>query len=493
MEDAKLLEEFLSKNGKKIYYVLDDYNEKKSLKDGWIKETEYGDFEDYNDFLTDCMTFFADKEINAVSKQESIIRTLASHLKITEEEINKDTAYLICTGNREVIDFKKLKEVSDTGIEPEERASEWRKPVSEYKANKITQHTNAKYTPDYKRIIPAFKAFLSLFLFNDSEQIDYFLGLLGRLLLGRNDWKEFATIIGLHDTGKTRFLGYLFSMLGSYASVITKGFFYGTDDDSSINKTASQLRHKRLVAISELSATKKAKTDHLKRLTGNDLFFSRSGSFSVDFKILVMTNKPVDIDNTNDEAYDRREKNFLAARQSNGNSDQSFDELLALLIENIDAVFSYLIHVGVKSIGVSKPENQPVFLKDIQKIIRITQNPVPVFATTACRKTPDQNCETARDLYVYFQVWFKHFEKYFAEYLRFLSHEYSNFYMPSQNAFNEQLKVHYIFIPHTNKGDCFTNIEFMEDKIYWSNTLDFKRNSPKCRKQKSSVKHILTR
>jgi phage/plasmid-associated DNA primase len=123
------------------------------------------------------------------------------------------------------------------------------------------------------------------------DTFNWITGFMGRLLIGKNSWKEFVVFAGEKDSGKTTFARLLQDILGSYAGILSDTVLYASDF-SQIDRELYRLKDKRLLIHSEGSSEHKTNTQTLKRITGGTVLPLHNAqiNFTVNGKIIEDTN-----------------------------------------------------------------------------------------------------------------------------------------------------------------------------------------------------------
>ena len=102
------------------------------------------------------------------------------------------------------------------------------------------------------------------------EYVDWMLCVIGYCLTGENNMKQFYTLLGEKDTGKSLFLKMLGDMFQSYGGVVNDKVFRQSKTDSVHNTEAFSLIEKRVAFVSEMEEGDKFNEQLMKKISGGD-------------------------------------------------------------------------------------------------------------------------------------------------------------------------------------------------------------------------------
>jgi energy-coupling factor transporter ATP-binding protein EcfA2 len=450
-----------------VFFLQDPV--RKKLLTPW-KHGELG-WNPYFNFDTDCMAFFEANGINRGNAREWFKKSLITANTKTMDETNINAQFLIRTPNGDVFDLKGIERACKEGIDPEQSLALGRKNVRDFKDRRITLSTGVDYDTNFKNNVKFVFAFLERAIKDYNTISDDFLDFLGRLIIGGNISKEIVPFLGMSDTGKSTLVDFLKLVLGSYAGVMTDIVMHGNNAREIQNEVLTY-QHKRVLMHHEGDDHKPVNTVILKRLTGD-----RDPQFAA--VVIQDSNSPMLPDNFGPglEAFDER-LTYIPFVKSESEYPP-MDDVIAKAKENLPALFTLMLHNSVHSLRGKKKITSETS-QYVKSIIDVIQNPVREFFLHGCQAVADDRMVTRLTLYRFFQAFCrKYFEGYLFKGCTFFNEETLKLPILSEHEFGLELaRYHKFYNPHGEHGACFTNIEMLEEKLPWKDTLDIKRQDP---------------
>jgi energy-coupling factor transporter ATP-binding protein EcfA2 len=383
---------------------------KQSLMSNVYRETSTG-LKAMPSFHNECLDILEINGITKVSIQKQYIERLARDILI-EDELNKDSEYLIATPAGEVIDLKALYEIKKGGKNPEEYAEEWRKHISMFQEHRITLRSGVDYDSSISPevgfgiigdLVRLMVSCPNEWVLDNTKQ--WLIGFLGRLLIGGNTYKEFVSLLGEKDSGKTTLVGILKDIMGSYCGVVKDEILQGSDTDS-INRSLYVLKDKRLLIHSEGTNQKKVNTVTLKRITGDSLIplGNQDYTFTIKGKIVEDTNYAPVPDNPTDEAFNKRV--IIVPFQKNATINKAtIDNIINRAKDNKEAIFVAMVHAATFSMGEAQKVN-PWVSEQVKNCLSILRDLETVFYKNICETNLTDNVTVlGTHLHKAFQEW----------------------------------------------------------------------------------------
>jgi energy-coupling factor transporter ATP-binding protein EcfA2 len=462
--------------------VQDRLNMRQPLTSNIYRETSKG-LKLLNNFHNECLDILELNGITKYSAQKQYIERLARDITI-EDELNKDAEYLIATPSGEVIDLKALSQIKKEGKKPEEYSEDWRKHISMFQDNRITLRTGIDYNPAISpevgvniigRLVQLMVSSPNENVFYDTKQ--WLIGFMGRLLIGGNIWKEFVTLLGEKDSGKTTFVSILKTIMGSYCGIVQDEVLQSTDS-VSVNRSLYSLKDKRLLIHSEGTNQRKINTVTLKRITGDSYIplGNQDYSFTIQGKIIEDTNYAPVPDNPTDEAFN--ERGIIIPFQKNTVASKTYiEETIKYAKENVEAIFVAMVYAATDSIGAVK-KSKPWISVYVSQCLSILRNLEKVFYEKICNVMVTDNVKVLGTLvHSTFQDWVRECIVPALRNMPYLASEKIEY--PSGTEFHAKMrKLHPYYVSHSREGLMYRRLFLQKDKIYWGSMLVWKENDP---------------
>jgi energy-coupling factor transporter ATP-binding protein EcfA2 len=468
----------------KIYWIENPLNQKESRTTNIYLETCQG-LKPYPGCYNDAQKILDSLQIERLSERDYYYKRFINENKLSDM-LNSNTNHLIATPNGKVLDFDILSKLITEKQDPKELSAQWRRSITEeeYQPHYITLRSGVDYPENAnpqrgKDLLEKFFR-LSLHVQNEvmfQETFQWILGFMGRLLLGKNSWKEFVVFAGEKDSGKTTFARLLEEVLGSYAGIVSDTVLYNKDT-APINRELYRLKDKRLIIHSEGSGKREINTQTLKKITGDSSFSLESSASSISFtingKIIEDTNYIPSPDIKDDEAFDTRLVviPFMRNRQK---PQAEIDHIIKELYAGKEDIFSLMVHNAIENMG-SVQKTQPGCSDMVKYYLSIIRNPIKFFYATYCEKSYENNTITAKDLFGIYREWVSEFSKTGIGMVPYLQSELP-INIGTDLSFNAQMKnLHPHINPHSRDGFIYTHIEVRRDRLFWGTALEFKED-----------------
>jgi phage/plasmid-associated DNA primase len=305
----------------------------------------------------------------------------------------------------------------------------------------------------------------------------WLIGFLGRLLIGGNAYKEFVSLLGEKDSGKTTLVGILKDIMGSYCGVVKDEILQGSDTDS-INRSLYVLKDKRLLVHSEGTNQKKVNTVTLKRITGDSLIplGNQDYSFTIKGKIVEDTNYAPVPDNPTDEAFNKRA--IIIPFQKNTTVNKAtIDNIINQAKDNKEAIFVAMVHAATFGMGDAQKVN-PWVSEQVKNCLSILRDLETVFYNNICETNLTDNVTVLGSrLHKAFQEWIDKCIIPALKMMPYLSSEKIKF--PSEREFHDKMKkLHTSYDTHSREGLRYRKLFVHEDRIYWDSRLFWKETNP---------------
>jgi energy-coupling factor transporter ATP-binding protein EcfA2 len=451
--------------------VYDRLNKKQPLIDNIYHETPQG-FRPYNNFYNDALEILSCNHIKNRSNRQDYIERLIRDITI-DGELNQNADYLVATPSGKVIDLQALHAVMQDKKNITTYTYEWLHDISFFSDRRISLCTGVDYNPDInpqegyqlvKELLSIMTSSSDYIVLEDTFQ--WLMRFMGRLLIGKNSWKEFIIFLGKKDSGKTTFVNILKDIMGSYGGIVSDEILYSHDTDT-VARSLYILKDKRLLIHSEGSNQRKLNSVTLKRITGDSHIplINQDYSFSMQGKIVEDTNYAPIPDNPNDEAFN--ERIVFIPFQNKPMQRESIDALIMRARNNKEVIFAAMVHsAAINMRGDCEIQKiKPRVSLYVGERLSILRNLEKAFYTRYCEiKLTDSIHVLGQDLLSAFHEWINRAIRPLLTFSPYLQGE--NVKYPSETEFHTKMKkIHTKYNSHTRCGLIYRGLCIRKDRI----------------------------